>query len=63
MFFKKCTIPAQLVRHTALQLLLSSYKFMPTLTQWPVSQLPFSASGLHLLAADQWSRTYIGRLV
>lgn len=33
MFFKNCKIPAQLVRPTALQLLLSSYTFIPTLTQ------------------------------
>lgn len=44
MFYKKCKIPVQLVRHTALQLPLPLYEFIPTLTRWQ----PLQASCLFL---------------
>lgn len=62
MFNEKCKIPAQLVRHTALEV-----HPHPHSVAAPVSQLPFSGSGLHkntfwlLFSGGIPVRTYIGR--
>lgn len=51
-FIKKCKIPAQLARHTALQLPLCSYKFIPTLTQ------PHTLLASCLFCIVVYTRTY-----